>query len=110
MTEQVQNDSVNTMAESEETSAQQVPPAQLSPQQIKQIKASLLERLQKQYLEFLGNIANMPCYKPAQLEGFRFFDTGFLWCKSAIENLSLEPPAPVAPASSITQPETPEAA
>jgi hypothetical protein len=107
MTEQVQNDSVN---EEMNTPTQQIPPSQLNSQQIQQIKASLLERLQKQYLEFLGNIANMPCYKPAQLEGFRFFDTGFLWYKSAIENLSLEPPAPVAPDSSITQPETPEAA
>ena len=92
----------------------QLQPMQFTAEQIQHIKMSLIERLQKQYLEFLSSVANLPCYKPGQLEAFKFFDTGFLWYKSAIENLVIAPtdpnaaqaPAPVPP----QQPDAPEAA
>jgi hypothetical protein len=89
-------------------------PPQFTPQQIQHIKMSLIEKLQKQYVDFLNSIAHFPCYREGQLEAFKHFDTGFLWYKSAIENLVIAPidpnaaqaPAPVAP----QQPDAPEAA
>jgi hypothetical protein len=92
-------------------------PPQFTPQQIQHIKMSLIEKLQKQYLDFLNSISNFPCYKPGQLEAFKHFDSGFLWYKSAIENLVIAPidpnqmqqAQPAAP-QPTPPPEAPEAA
>jgi len=83
-------------------------PQPVTPEQMAQfeaIKKAMTDHLHKHYMEFVSKIANYPCFKPGQAEAFKFFDTGFLWYRSAIENtpfqnmqMVVQAPANTAPA------------
>jgi len=109
MTEQLQD--VNA-------EAQPVPPQtqpSLSPEQFAQIRNSLVQTLQKNYMDFVASIQNFPLHRAPMQKAFEFFDSGFLWFKEAILTMPMptvqvaQAPQPEAPSEQAVAPEVAEA-
>jgi hypothetical protein len=98
MTEQLQD--VNAQAKA-------VPPTgtpeTLTPEQFVSIKTSLIQTLQKNYMDFVNSIQHFPLHQAPMQEAFKHFDTGFLWFKEAIATM----PMPIVQAAQAPQPQAP---
>ena len=102
--------------QAQDVNANPVPPTApappLTPEQFEAVKRSLVERLHKQYGDFINSIAHFPASPAPMGEAFRFFDTGFIWFEKAIANMPMPnvqvieaPVAPPQPANDVTPPD-----